>query len=113
MPRTPAAAARFAPVLVIAALFAVVVAGCSANNTSWKKGQAAKVGTAPQTGMYELVSGKDVIARYQVFANEPLGFRKNEAGRVEGVAGMYTVDLSSARQYAWRMSAKGGVEMPD
>jgi hypothetical protein len=107
MPRTPAAAARFAPALVVAALFAALSTGCSSSHTSWKKGQAPKLGTAPQTGMYELVSGKDVAARYQVFAGEPLGFRKNENGRVEAVAGMYTIDLSSMKSYAWRMSKHG------
>lgn len=110
MPRTPAAAARFAPALVIAALFGALSTGCASSNTAWKKGQAPKVGTAPQTGMYELVSGKDVVARYQVFAGEPLGFRANESGRVEAVAGMYTVDLSSAKAYAWRLG-KGRAEI--
>jgi hypothetical protein len=104
MPRTPAAAARFIPALAIAALFAAVSSGCGSSHTSWKKGQSPNVGTAPQTGMYELVSGKDVVARYQVFQGEPLGFRKNDNGRVDAVAGMYTVELSSAKTYAWRTS---------
>ena len=109
MPRTPAAAARLAPALVIAALFAAVFAGCASSNTAWKKGQEPKVGTAAQTGMYELVTGKDVLATYQVFAGEPLGFRKIENGRFEAVAGMYTVDLLSSKSYSWRM-AKGGAK---
>jgi hypothetical protein len=106
MSRTPAAVARFAPALVVIALVGALSAGCSSSNT-WKKGQSPQVGTAGQTGMYELVSGKDVVARYQVFAGEPLGFRKNDNGRVEAVAGMYTVELSSAKSYAWRPSKHG------
>jgi hypothetical protein len=104
MSRTPAA--RFAPAFVIAALFAALVAGCGSSSTSWKKGQKPMLNTVAQTGTYELVSGKDVIATYQVFAGEPLGFRTTPTGRVEAVAGMYTVDVLSSKPYAWRM-AKG------
>ena len=106
MPRTPAA--RFAPALVLVALFVATLSGCGSKNTSWKKGQKPMVGTVAQTGSYELVSGKEVVATYEVFAGEPLGFRKNDNGRVEAVAGMYTVDVLTSKPYAWRMAKGGG-----
>ena len=55
-----------------------------------------------------VVSGKEVVATYEVFAGEPLGFRKNDNGRVEAVAGMYTVDVLTSKPYAWRMAKGGG-----
>jgi len=110
MLRTPPAA-RVAPqlltVTLLAAALLVGVGGCGAKNTSWKKGQKPAVGTADTTGMYELVSGKQLVGRYQVFAGEPLGFRKNDMGRVEAVAGMYTLEVNSKKPYAWRMAKKG------
>jgi hypothetical protein len=104
MTRTPAAA-RFTRVLLSVALLAaaLVITGCAnGNSASWKKGQSPQLDTAKQDGYYELHTKVQTVARYQLQTGEPLGFRTGSDGRVEAVAGIYSVPLNSTKAYAWK-----------
>jgi hypothetical protein len=101
MTRTPAA--RFTRPMLSFAVLGLLVAGCAKSGPmTWKKSQPAELGTAVATGFYELTTGDQIVARYQVSAGEPLGFRTGSDGRVEAVAGIYSVPLNSTKTYNWR-----------
>ena len=70
---------------------------------AWKKGQSPQQEALQTGGTYELIAGKDeVAARYMLQPGEQLGFRTGSDGRVEAVAGIYSVPLNSTKTYRWR-----------
>ena len=96
---------RLAFAIIVPSLLLMASACASGGAAAWKKGEAPTVTPATQGGFYDLVAGKDrTVARYQVQQGEPLGFQKNNEGRVEAVAGLYTVPLNSTKTYQWRLS---------
>jgi hypothetical protein len=101
MTRTPAV--RFPRSILSLVVLGLLVAGCAKSGPmTWKKSQSPELGTAQADGYYELTTGDQTIARYQVQAGEPLGFRTGSDGRVQAVAGIYSVPLNSTKTYSWR-----------
>ena len=88
-------------------------AGCGAQGgrTIYTQGANAEpvMGSAPETGTYQLYTAMspNPTTTTKLQEGDPLGFRKNADGRIEGVAGEQSVTLPRGTAQAYWKLKKG------
>ena len=103
-PTPTAPRVRLPRAILSAVVLAGLAAGCTSDSGSWKKGQKPALATAKESGSYQLMSGKDVVATYDLEAGEALGFRTGADGGTDAVAGIYSIPLSAKKSYRWKLA---------
>ena len=104
---------RLGTALAAGLLLIAAVPGCGAQGgrTIYTQGANAEpvMGTAPETGTYQLYTAMspNPTTTVKLSEGDPLGFRKNPEGRLEGVAGEQTVTLPKGTVQAYWKLRKG------
>ena len=97
---------RFASLLLAVA----ALAGCGAQGgkTIYTQGvnAAPVMGSAPEAGIYQLYTtlSPNPTTTVRLKEGDPLGFRKTDDGRMEGIAGDQVIDLPKGTAQAyWKL----------
>ena len=89
-------------------LAALTGCGAQGGRTIYTQGMNAApvMGSAPETGVYQLYTtlSPNPTTTVRLKEGDPLGFRKTDDGRMEGIAGSQVVDLPKGTAQAyWKL----------
>jgi len=88
---------RLTPVALV--LLGLVISGCSSDKgltrIDWQMGQPTMMNKTAEAGDYALYTGNstDALVVQRLKEGQPIGFEKNDIGRIRAIAGPYSTVL--------------------